>query len=396
MKVSNNQIRTLLLLCFVFNLTASVHAQIEGSRGGTDNDILRVNKNSSYEDAALRLMTRSGNWYRDWNIWNNRQDGKLFFSYWSGSSKANGTEIGSYRMTLTSGGNLGIGTQSPAQRLDVSGSTIIRSNLHMDDGDIYDVRGFQLKDWDDNSGGSNNKYRLLARDGAWMFYNGGVVVGDYNDGSWSDVPTGRLIVKEKLGVGKTPTATLDVNGSAAISSMVSLQAGNGKGYRFWNSDNYKIHMGDSDEYKYGPVQDYSIKMNMNNQANRGWTWGVAGQTPIAALNTQGHMKIAGNLTASNVIVGVSSFPDYVFADDYKLLSLEEVDQYIQKHKHLPNIPAAAEIEKEGMDVGKLNVLLTEKVEELTLYTIQQNQQLKRLQAELNELKAMIKANQAQK
>ena len=42
-------------------------------------------------------------------------------------------------------------------------------------------------------------------------------------------------------------------------------------------------MGNAAEYKYGPVQDYSIKSSMSNSVNRGWTWGVAGQTPVMAL-----------------------------------------------------------------------------------------------------------------
>lgn len=71
-------------------------------------------------------------------------------------------------------------------------------------------------------------------------------------------------------------------------------AGNGNGVRFWNGNNaYKIHMGTGAEYQYGPVNDYSIKMNMSNTAGRGWTWGIEGQTPVAALNTAGEMRIGG-------------------------------------------------------------------------------------------------------
>jgi len=79
----------------------------------------------------------------------------------------------------------------------------------------------------------------------------------------------------------------------------NVNSGNGKGLRFWNSDTYKIHMGNASEYKFGPVTDYSIKMNMSNTPGRGWTWGVAGQTPIAALNTLGDFQIAKSLRFSN-------------------------------------------------------------------------------------------------
>ncbi|CAN0380464.1 unnamed protein product, partial [Ectocarpus sp. 4 AP-2014] len=74
-------------------------------------------------------------------------------------------------------------------------------------------------------------------------------------------------------------------------------------FRFWNGSNdYKIHMGNAAEYQYGPVTDYSIKMNMINMPNRGWTWGVNGVAPIAALNTQGNMQIKGSFTAENYIL----------------------------------------------------------------------------------------------
>jgi len=70
----------------------------------------------------------------------------------------------------------------------------------------------------------------------------------------------------------------------------NVKVGNGKGLRFWSNNNYKIHMGNSSVYKYGPVTDYSIKTNMSNNAGRGWTWGVLNQVPAAAMNTQGKFQ----------------------------------------------------------------------------------------------------------
>jgi hypothetical protein len=81
-------------------------------------------------------------------------------------------------------------------------------------------------------------------------------------------------------------------------------AGNGNGLRFWQSDEYKIHMGNTAEYKYGEVTDYSIKMNMNNNSARGWTWGVMGTTPVASISTLGHMKLAGILYAGANILNL--------------------------------------------------------------------------------------------
>lgn len=82
----------------------------------------------------------------------------------------------------------------------------------------------------------------------------------------------------------------------AQQAYYDVVAGNGNGIRFWQSDEYKIHMGNSSEYLYGPVTDYSIKMNMRGDAGRGWTWGILGSTPVAALNNVGDMQVGGKFT----------------------------------------------------------------------------------------------------
>ena len=85
-----------------------------------------------------------------------------------------------------------------------------------------------------------------------------------------------------------------------------VTAGNGYGIRFWQIDEYKIHMGNSAEYLYGPVTDYSVKMNMRNLPGRGWTWGTMGATPIAALNNAGDLQIAGSFFTAKIGIGTSS------------------------------------------------------------------------------------------
>jgi hypothetical protein len=77
------------------------------------------------------------------------------------------------------------------------------------------------------------------------------------------------------------------------------------------------------------------------------------------------------------------WPDYVFASDYNLRSLDEVAAFIEENQHLPEVPSVAEVVEKGIDVGEMNTLLLKKVEELTLYIIQQ-------QKEINELKKAIK------
>ncbi len=83
-------------------------------------------------------------------------------------------------------------------------------------------------------------------------------------------------------------------------NYVDITPGEGYGVRFWSSNNYKIHMGNTSEYHYGPVTDYSIKHNMSNTPGRGWTWGVIGATPVAGMNIYGDMQIAGTFESSDL------------------------------------------------------------------------------------------------
>ena len=91
--------------------------------------------------------------------------------------------------------------------------------------------------------------------------------------------------------------------SALIFSIVSAYSqqafydvipADGNGLRLWNNDYYKISMGNSSDYHFGPVTGYSIKTNMTSQTDRGWVWGVMNQTPVAAISTIGDFQINRN------------------------------------------------------------------------------------------------------
>jgi hypothetical protein len=81
-----------------------------------------------------------------------------------------------------------------------------------------------------------------------------------------------------------------------------------------------------------------------------------------------------------------NWPDFVFEDNYTLPSLMEVEQFITTNKHLPNVPSAAEVEQNGVDLGEMDKILLQKIEELTLYTIEQQKQIELLKKELELLK----------
>lgn len=83
-------------------------------------------------------------------------------------------------------------------------------------------------------------------------------------------------------------------GQTIVNDNYRVKSGNGNGIKFWSdTDYYKIHMGKTANGQFGPVTDYSIKMNMSNHTSRGWVWGPYNNKPVAALNTQGNFQING-------------------------------------------------------------------------------------------------------
>ena len=81
--------------------------------------------------------------------------------------------------------------------------------------------------------------------------------------------------------------------------------------------------------------------------------------------------------------------DFVFAENYNLPKLEEVEKHIKEKKHLPEIASAAEMEKEGVNVGEFQIKLLQKIEELTLYSIEQNRLLKQQQERIEKLEGNL-------
>jgi hypothetical protein len=82
----------------------------------------------------------------------------------------------------------------------------------------------------------------------------------------------------------------------------------------------------------------------------------------------------------------TDWSDYVFADDYKLKPLSEVETFLKKYKHLPNVPSADEVVASGIDVAQMDAKLLEKIEELTLYIINLNKKIETLEKELKVIK----------
>jgi hypothetical protein len=148
----------------------------------------------------------------------------------------------------------------------------------------------------------------------------------------------------------------------------------------------------------GLTNDNSLTRIVVSDANGNLFYKDASSTFNGTMNSD--LAVNGTVSAQKMLIAQTGrWPDYVFSKQYQLPSLTEVENYINQNSHLPGIPAAAEVEKKGLDVAGNQAALLKKIEELTLYIIEQektiqkqNDQFKELKQEMTELKALIKNN----
>lgn len=109
---------------------------------------------------------------------------------------------------------------------------------------------------------------------------------------------------------------------------------------------------------------------------------VLGKLGVGTTQPTYDLDVAGTIRANEIIVNTTG-ADFVFADDYQLRPLSEVKAFITENKHLPEIKSAQEMQENGVGVNELQTQLLQKIEELTLYILQQEERIKALEAELN-------------
>jgi hypothetical protein len=120
--------------------------------------------------------------------------------------------------------------------------------------------------------------------------------------------------------------------------------------------------------------------------NLGLSVAPTGFVGIGTASPDQKLTVKGIVHAQEVRVDLSvPGPDYVFEKNYKLPTLEEIKSYIDQNKHLPEVPSAAEMEKNGVQLGEMNMLLLKKVEELTLYAIELKKENKEVKTRLNKI-----------
>ena len=116
-----------------------------------------------------------------------------------------------------------------------------------------------------------------------------------------------------------------------------------------------------------------------------------GTNSFSALADAGNnfkLIVCGDIKTKRVVVE-SGWCDYVFSDNYKLRPLSEVEDFIKTNKHLPDVTAGDVIEKDGLEVGKTSAQMIKKIEELTLYVIEQEKSINALKENNQKLESAI-------
>lgn len=171
--------------------------------------------------------------------------------------------------------------------------------------------------------------------------------------------------------------------------------------RMGNNSDYRNLKGSLDEVRiYNRVlseEEIRLLYNQSSFPESPWAeysdiiYRTEGTVGIGTTTTGTHkLAVEGTIGAREVIIETDSWSDFVFDDDYSLRDLEEVEAYITVNNHLPEIPSEAEVIENGIELGKMDAKLLQKIEELTLYLIEQNKRIKALETKNEELMELIK------
>ena len=194
-----------------------------------------------------------------------------------------------------------------------------------------------------------------------------------------------------VGIGTVnPLFKLDVIGGARFLVPDDKSAVGGLTIETVNGTNLKI--GGNSTYSW--IQSHAaLPLYINELGNNTILNNNTGNVGVGTTSPDEKLTVRGKIHTQEVRVDMSgplSIPDYVFAKDYNLKTLKDVEDYIKQNNHLPEIPSAKEIEKNGLMLAEMNMSLLKKIEELTLYVIEQE---KKNIAQSNEIDILKKQNQ---
>ena len=285
----------------------------------------------------------------------NAGDGTAFNGFWINYFKTTATDRLGFvdggaveRMSILNGGNVGIGTSSPSARLNIynqgSPTNMVIGNPSTGSGGFTSLSMGTSAD--------NNGYSFI-----YGIKSSGSAYGDIslnqNGGN--------------VGIGTTtPTSKLDVRGGIVAKyptgNQLSIQS------NVWRWD-FDVDEGSGNNFRLRNMTSATVPFIVTTNGNVG----------IGTTNPNQKLTVNGTIYGKEVKVDLSvPGPDYVFANNYQLQPLSELKTYIDQNKHLPEVPSAAAMEANGINLGEMNMLLLRKIEELTLYIIDQRKELDEL------------------
>ena len=295
-------------------------------------------------------------------------------------------------------GRLGVGTTSPQATLHVNGgiyggesfgATLLQSTIgHVTIGTASDERK-NMQFTTDRSQFRFNK-PLLSQVGAFGSTTNSLQLTT-NDSVCMTIQNGNV------GIGVTnPQEALHINGALRGSGsygslLVKTTTGQlefgpmDSGYTRFKTTLAGYHFDKEVLLGIGMLASPTKITFRTNYTTHCMTMSTSGNVGIGTQSPKYKLDVAGIIRANEIIVNTTG-ADFVFAEDYQLRPLSEVKAFIQENKHLPEIKSAQEMQKNGVGINELQTQLLQKIEELTLYLIQQEQTISELRQEVEYLK----------
>lgn len=182
-----------------------------------------------------------------------------------------------------------------------------------------------------------------------------------------------------VGIGTAdPLATLHINGNQLIhmTTNVNLKISN---WELAGPNTVALAAGQDASSSHIPIAFAASKFYFH-----------SGYVGIGCSNPTAPLTVNGKILATEIeVVNPVPCSDYVFEESYKPMTISSLEKYVKTNKHLPEVPSAKEFKENGYNLAEMDNVLLKKVEELTLYTIEQNKKLEQQEIEINNLKLLV-------